>query len=416
MEKEKEVSLVPQDQQVATLKEGMPRSSEDLLPVEEYLHQNYEFRYNVLSGKMEVRSRRAVATAGDSAVPFVHLDKKVSNGIFLSVMRDLPDETNVKTIMEATIYGPMTPDFNPVQEWLKSLPAWDGRNRISYLCNLIPGMTAEQAYWFTIWLRSAVAHWQQRDMLHGNECVPTLIGEQGCGKSTFCQRLLPPHLREYYLDHVNLRNKFDKEMALTNCLLVNIDEIDQITTRQQPELKQMLSKSRVNGRMIYGKEQTDRQRYASFIATTNNPHPLRDRTGSRRFICIEVPKGQIINNDEELDYEQLYAQVLDELERGERYWFTTEETISIQRANTPYQNSMDLEVMLEACFCQPESKEYVHPMSLQEIAEIMSHQYPGITINQGLKVQLGRLLTRLGYRRHEHNFGQVYEIARKMAS
>ena len=32
-------------------------------------------------------------------------------------------------------------------------------------------------------------------------------------KSTFVARLLPPELRVYFLDHLNLSNKFDKEMA-----------------------------------------------------------------------------------------------------------------------------------------------------------------------------------------------------------
>ena len=117
----------------------------------------------------------------------------------------------------------------------------------------IPGITSEQLNYLTVWLRSAVAHWKQMDMLHGNECVPTLIGGQGCGKTTFVRRLLPPQLREFYLDHLNLSNKFDKEMALTNNLIANLDELDAISSKQHAKLKQTLSVSKVNGRPIFGR-------------------------------------------------------------------------------------------------------------------------------------------------------------------
>ena len=83
----------------------------------------------------------------------------------------------------------------------------------------------------------------------------------------------------YYLDHLNLSNKFDKEMALTSDLFVNLDELDAIPNSQQPSLKQTLSKNKVNGRPIYGASQEDRPRYASFVATTNSLHPLKDPSG-----------------------------------------------------------------------------------------------------------------------------------------
>ena len=74
------------------------------------------------------------------------------------------------------------------------------------LFDRLPGIRSDQRYWLSIWMRSMVAHWLQMDALHGNEVVPTLIGAQGCGKSTFCRLLLPEQLREYFLDHVNLGN------------------------------------------------------------------------------------------------------------------------------------------------------------------------------------------------------------------
>ncbi|NAW49658.1 helicase, partial [Salmonella sp. gx-f5] len=90
------------------------------------------------------------------------------------------------------------------------------------------------------------------------------------------------------LDHINFANKFDSEMALTHNLFVNIDEFANMGPSQQGKLKQMLSKVKVNGRPIFGKSQDDRPRYASFLATTNDEHPLCDPTGSRRYLCLRV--------------------------------------------------------------------------------------------------------------------------------
>ena len=41
---------------------------------------------------------------------------------------------------------------------------------------------------------------------HGNSMVPLLIGGQGIRKSTFCKNILPPSLREYYMDDIKMDN------------------------------------------------------------------------------------------------------------------------------------------------------------------------------------------------------------------
>ena len=200
--------------------ESLSASLEITLAVEQFLKENYLFRRNVLNGKVELATKQA-SKNGENAE------------------EETPDNwrplTQEAEIMEF-VHSEDVPTHNPISHYLSNLPKWDGQNHIAQLFSRLPGITSEQQGFLATWLRSAVAHWLQMDTLHGNECVPVLIGAQGCGKTTFYHRLLPPELREYYLDHLNLSNKFDKEMALTNNLLVNLDELEAI--RPSPLEKQ----------------------------------------------------------------------------------------------------------------------------------------------------------------------------------
>lgn len=383
---------------------------EQMEMLEEYLLENYEFRHNVLSDKFEIRERK-----GEQA--FRTLSREAFNTLIRRIKKDGLEITSLKQNLEEFIYSEETLSFDPITHYLSHLPQWDGQNHIGKLFGRIPGITTEQQYLLAIWLRSAVAHWLNMDMLHGNETVITLIGRQGCGKSTFCARLLPEHLRCYYLDHLNLANKFDKEMALTSNLLVNLDELEQIKPSQHAELKQALSKNRVNGRPIFGRAQNDRRRFASFVSTTNNPRPLTDPTGSRRFLCIQIPDKQILDNDGEIDYLQLYAQVVHELrEEKMRYWYTEEEVKRIQELNADYQQVTDLGTMIETCLRHPEENEVVVPLTTAQISEVINRTYPGVKTGAGFCVKLGIMLKRMEFQRRSMGKGQEYYIVpRKVA-
>jgi predicted P-loop ATPase len=217
-------------------------------------------------------------------------------------------------------------------------------------------------------------------------------------------------MRQYYLDHLNLSNKFDKDMALTNNLLVNLDELEAIRPSQHASLKQTLSKNKVNGRPIFGRAQDDRPRYASFVSTTNNPHPLTDATGSRRYICMTIPKGQLIDNTGDIDYEQLYAQVLYEIRELETpYWFNNEEVARIQQLNLAYMQQKDIAEMMNACFRKPKDGEKVKSLNTTEMLEIIRGEYPNVAITTKAKVELGRALVSLDYERKEHSHVAYYK-------
>lgn len=378
--------------------------------LEEYLIEKYEVRYNELSDKFEIRER-------EEGKDFRPITREVFNKLCHRIKKEGLEIPNLKQNLEEIIYSEDTEMYSPIGDYLNHLPEWDGHNYIADLFGRIPGITSETEHLCSIWFLSAVAHWLKMDTLHGNEAVITLIGQQGCGKSTFCAKLLPLHLRPYYLDHINLGNKNDKEMALTNNLIVNLDELDQIKPGQHAELKQTLSKSTVNGRPIYGRSQRTRHRFASFVGTTNNPHPLSDPTGSRRYLCIQIPDGEEIKNNVEINYDQLYAQAKYELcVKKERYWFTNEEVKRIHELNADFQKVADLSTMIDCCLRHPEEGEVVIPMNTKQIAEVLNRNYPGIQNTVGFSVKLGMTLKKMDFQRRCMAKGQEYFIVPRKAA
>ena len=389
--------------------ESLGASLQNSLAVEQFLTDNYQFRRNILNGKVEYLTINAEQS--DNQPVWRTLTPEALNSIVRKAKQEQITKNSPKTDIQEVIYSDATPVYDPISEFLMHLPKWDGQNHLAKLFSRLPGISSEQLDFLVIWFRSAVAHWLQKDMLHANESVPTLIGSQGCGKSTFIARLLPPELQEYYLDHLNLSNKFDKEMALTNNLLVNLDELDAIRPSQQAALKQTLSKIKVNGRTIYGSSQQDRPRYASFVATTNNPHPLSDVTGSRRFICIEIPDGQYIDNAGEIDYEQLYAQLVYEVnELKAPYWFTNEQVARIQALNQNYTDEKDIAEIVEACFRKPNEGEKVKAMNCTQMLELISKEYPSLKKTVSTKVHLGLAMKDLGFEHTERGHVKYYNV------
>ncbi len=385
--------------------ETLTASQEGTLGTELFLQDNYLFRRNVLSGKVEF------ATLPAEELVYRTFTQQALNSIIIRAKREgVCEKGSPKTEILELIHSEEVPTFNPVQDFLEHLAKWDGQNHVAKLFGRLPGISTEQHGFLAVWLRSTVAHWLQMDTIHGNECVPILIGAQGCGKTTFVTRLLPPHLRVYFLDHLNLSNKFDKEMALTNNLLVNLDELDAIRPSQHAHLKQTLSKSKVNGRPIFGCSQEDRPRFASFVATTNNPHPLTDATGSRRYICLAVPQGQLIDNEDEIDYEQLYAQVLYEIrELKVPYWFNNAEVTRIQELNLNYMEQKDIAEMIKVCFRKPKEGERIKTINSTEMLKVIQQEYPFVKIDRSSRIQLGFAMRDLGYEHVEHSHVAYYK-------
>ena len=184
-----------------------------------------------------------------------------------------------------------------------------------------------------------------------------------------------------------------------------------IRPSQQSSLKQTLSVSKVNGRPIFGRTQEDRPRFASFVATTNNRHPLKDATGSRRYICLLIPDGQLIDNTGEIDYGQLYAQVIYEVkEQHAPYWFNNDEVARIQQLNQDFMEKKDIGEIFVACFRKPNEGEVPKSMNCEQLIGYMQRDYPTLENTAGNKVRLGKIVSRLGFNSKDHSHIPYYEV------
>jgi len=178
--------------------EALTASQEATLAIELFLNENYRFRRNILNGKVEFAmlpketGANPSGASDEAELNYRPLTQAALNSIVIRAKREqVLEKGSPKAEITEYVQSEEVPLYNPVQDFLSNLPQWDGQNHIARIFARIPGITSEQLNYLTIWLRSAVAHWLQMDMLHGNECVPTLIGAQGCGKTTFVRRLLP---------------------------------------------------------------------------------------------------------------------------------------------------------------------------------------------------------------------------------
>ena len=375
-------------------KKGIQRTktipSETLLTmkINIFLNANYELRKNVMRGVAEYRVRTGLGFS------FQDLTEEARNSITMRALeqgircwdKDIRRYVNSDDIQR----------FDPLNDYLEHLSHWDGKDRVTALAERVPTQWTEWAHLFHIWMRSMVAMWLGKGQLTGNALVPLLIGRQGCGKSSFCRILLPRDLLDYYNDRINFKNEQDLNLGLSSFGLINLDEFDRVTQRQQIVLKYLVSTADLKYRPPYGKAYTSNRRYASFIGTTNEQMPLTDPSGSRRFVCVSIDGD--IDFETPVQHDQLYAQLMQEIRRGERYWLTKEEERALMEHNLQYQRMNGLGEMLLSIVRKPRNDEEGQWISLKDLSDLLKAHFKGYKEDASTFQKIGHYLSRPEYK------------------
>lgn len=320
---------------------GMKGSKENIEKMMKYLNEKYDLRYNMVMKYTEYVPK------DKEWIGFQAVEPRVQKSLTLEVQLAGINVSikDVRNFLESNFIK----NYNPVEEFLFTCyDNWDGKDHIRALARTVPTNNPHWEDWFYTWFLAMVEQWHNRTgRQYGNSVAPLLISKQGYNKSTFCRRLIPPQLQWGYTDNLILSEKRQVLQAMSQYLLINLDEFNQISAKvQQGFLKNLIQLPNVKYKPPYGSHVQEFPRTASFIATSNMDDILTDPSGNRRFIGIELTGP--IDVSVRPNYQQLFAQAEKAIWNGEKTYFDAEQTALIMENNRRYQQ---IDPVMQ-CFCE----------------------------------------------------------------
>ena len=364
--------------------------------LELFLSTRYVFRHNIVSGKLE----------------FQYFGKKKWN-----VMNDFIENSMLRECLKGRIktnlsslrnllYSDFCELFNPFEDYFFNLPTYDEKtDYITELANTIT--TTKQDLWqqcFKKWLVAMVGCVLDDKVI--NHTVIVFSGKQGLGKTTWVEKLVPKPLKEYLFSGTINPNNKDTLVQLSECMLINLDELENLNRSEIGSLKEIITKTQIRMRKAYGHNNETMPRRASFAGSVNTAQFLNDSTGSRRFLCFELEGIKYQHN---VDINMAFSQALYLFKSGFRYWFDQEEIKSITENNEQYQLRSPEEELLLTWFEPIERENATLFLNASQIAAKLAEKAK-ININDGTINKIGKAMKKHNFIRISTKTGYVYAI------
>jgi predicted P-loop ATPase len=349
---------------------------------EEYLSEHYIIRYNTVSNKFEYRDKES------ELEEYKELNE---NNLFIKLQKDNINISlnNLISLLKSDFVN----EFNPFRAYFESLPEWDGvTDHINNLAEFLKTTDRERLEnhfkkWLVRMVRTAID-----DNYYNKQALVLVSTQQNSGKSTFCRFLCPPALKDYIVE--NIGTDKDSLVAITENILINLDELSTAEKNEINAFKSMFSKEKVKARLTYDKRASTHIRRASFIGSTDRWEFLTDENGSVRWLCFDITFIDW-KYSKEIDIDLVYSQAYHLLKKSSFVYDLTESEISENdKINKKYQVSNPERDLLQKFF-KPGTNGEGQFYTSTDIIEYLT-QYTTIRINP---VQIGRELKFLGYER-----------------
>lgn len=247
--------------------------------------------------------------------------------ITLAFNRQFDTKFTIPTIQDAIITVAQRHAIHPVQEKLRSL-RWDGVPRLGTLIRDVfhlpqtPYHEAVGRNFFTMAAQRILEPGVKADVML------LLYGAQGPGKSRFVREMAYNDASWYAEIWDNPGNK-DFYMNLQGHWIIELSELDAFRHAAETSIKRFLSAQHDTYRPAYARETRTFPRQCVFVGTTNDPTPLHEMNGNRRY-------WPVLANTVDLDLFRTYrndywAEAVHLAQSGHRFWeMPEEETVEVQ--------------------------------------------------------------------------------------
>lgn len=259
------------------------------------------------------------------------------------------DADRARHLEQALIDLAMKRRINPVEDWIRALPEWEGVDHTPHLVAAL-GLTAEKGVserdlmlyntFVAKTLRAAVARalWPGIQVDH----MFILQGGQGIRKSSWIKALLPDEDWYISVGVIDPKQK-DTFLKMLRKWIIDVPEVDRKSIfKDAAEFKDLITTGTDSLRPPYMKETKDFPRTSIFMGSSNMQQFLRDTSGNRRFWICKLLLDELKDESIDVGYlrknrEQIWAQALhsvlkwdkagrpDDGPNGFCWWLTFEE-------------------------------------------------------------------------------------------
>ena len=276
-------------------------------------------------------------------------------------------------------------------------------------------------YFFKKWLVAMVVAWVTLKVV--NQMILIFVGKGGIFKTTFFLMLLPPQLRQYFLnDSTGAYTDKDFMEAFSSKALLCLDEFEMVFGKNLSAFKSNMTKVTFSIRRPYDKYRSEMPHRGSLCGTTNTQQFITDEE-NRRY-CPWLVKSIESPIDHPIDYDHVFAEAVAlgrevmSHPKGEplewTYWLTRDDIELMRIHNRLFMVANYAEEQILKYYKVPLPETPLEYIKFRYSAEILERIGMNPALRQNLNNQnIGNVMKRLGFKKIHKKNGNGWAVIEK---